>query len=121
MLQAAEKMIDEDAYIDVETCEKNSSFSGFEEDSADEIIYLPAIPSPDVPDEQPDKCLVSSSKLEDSNHSGSPSSMDAVQNGLVIPPASSPLEGKAVDFCNYTHFSSVLFCGSYYLFSVEIY
>ncbi|KAM0859487.1 hypothetical protein ACQ4PT_047160 [Festuca glaucescens] len=90
--KAAEKMIDEDAYIDVETCEKNSSFSGFEEDSADEIIYLPAIPSPDVPDEQPDKCLLSSSKLEDSNHSGSPSSMDAVHNGLVIPPASSPLE-----------------------------
>uniref|UniRef100_A0A453IP26 Uncharacterized protein n=3 Tax=Triticinae TaxID=1648030 RepID=A0A453IP26_AEGTS len=87
-----ELMIDQDAEIDVETCEKNSSFSDFE-DSADEIIYLPAIPSPDAPDEQPDKCLVSSSKLEDSNHSGSPpSSMDAVQNGLAIPPASSPLE-----------------------------
>uniref|UniRef100_A0ACD5XHR7 Uncharacterized protein n=1 Tax=Avena sativa TaxID=4498 RepID=A0ACD5XHR7_AVESA len=90
--KAAEMMIDEDADIDVETCEKNSSFSDFEEGSAEEVIYLPAIPSPDVPDEQPDKCLVSSSKLEDSNHSGSPSSMDAVQNGQAIPPASSPLE-----------------------------
>uniref|UniRef100_A0ACD5TVT9 Uncharacterized protein n=1 Tax=Avena sativa TaxID=4498 RepID=A0ACD5TVT9_AVESA len=97
--KAAEMMIDEDADIDVETCEKNSSFSDFEEGSAEEIIYLPVIPSPDVPDEQPDKCLVSSSKLEDSNHSGSPSSMDAVQNGQAIPPASSPLEGKAIDFC----------------------
>lgn len=84
--------INEDADIDIETKEKNSSFSDLEDDSVDEIIYLPAIPSPDTPDEQPDKCLVSSSKLEDSNHSGSPSSMDAVQNGQTIPPASSPLE-----------------------------
>ena len=101
MLQAQEMMIDENVDIDVETCENNSSFGDFEEDSADEIVYLPAIPSPDVPDEQPDKCLVSSSKLEDSNHSGSPSSMDAVQNGQVIPPAESPLEGKAIDFHNF--------------------
>jgi len=63
------------------------------EDSVDEILFLPAIPSPDVPDEQPEKCLGSSSKLEDSNHSGSPSSMDAVQGGQAIPLVSSPMEG----------------------------
>lgn len=91
--KAEELVIDENADIDVETFEKNSMFSDSEDDSMDEIIYLPAIPSPDdAPDEQPDKCLGSSSKLEDSNHSGSPSSMDAVQNGQAIPPASSPLE-----------------------------
>ncbi|GJN30650.1 hypothetical protein PR202_gb18975 [Eleusine coracana subsp. coracana] len=86
-----EVIIDENAEIDIETCEKNAVFSDLE-DSVDEIVHLPAIPSPDVPDEQPDKCLGSSSKLEDSNHSGSPSSMDAVQNGQAIPPASSPIE-----------------------------
>jgi COMPASS component SWD1 len=71
------------------------------EDSVDEIVYLPAVPSPDpdVPDEQPEKGLGSSSKLEDSNHSGSPSSMDAVQNGQAIPLASSPMEG--IHFYNF--------------------
>jgi COMPASS component SWD1 len=86
-------VIDEDADVDIETCEKNTVFSDVE-DSVDEICYLPAIPDPDSPDEQPEKCL-GSSKLEDSNQSGSPSSMDAVQNGQAIPPASSPMEGKA--------------------------
>ncbi|TVU47996.1 hypothetical protein EJB05_07615 [Eragrostis curvula] len=89
--KAEEVLIDENAEIDIDTCEKNVVFSDLE-DSGDEIVHLPAIPSPDAPDEQPDKCLGSSSKLEDSNHSGSPSSMDAVQNGQGIPPASSPME-----------------------------
>ena len=77
------------------------------EDSVDEIVHLPAIPSPDAPDEQPDKCLGSSSKLEDSNHSGSPSSMDAVQNGQAIPPALSPMEGKTIHM---PFLVSVVFC-----------
>ncbi|XP_062216500.1 protein RBL-like isoform X2 [Phragmites australis] len=89
--QAEEVVIDENADIDVETCKKNAMFSDVE-DSVDEIVFLPAVPSPDDPDEQLDKCLGSSSKLEDSNHSGSPSSMDAAQIGQVIPPASSPME-----------------------------
>ncbi|RCV45998.1 hypothetical protein SEVIR_9G501500v4 [Setaria viridis] len=89
--EAEEVVIDENAEIDIETYEKNAVFSDVE-DSVDEIVFLPAIPSPDAPDEQPEKCLGSSSKLEDSNHSGSPSSMDAVQNGQAIPQASSPME-----------------------------
>ena len=92
-------MIDENAEIDIETYEKNTVFSDVE-DSADEVVFLPAIPSPDVPDEQPEKCLGSSSKLEDSNHSGSPSSMDAVQNGQAVPQASSPMEGISIAFCH---------------------
>ena len=90
--------IDEDSDVDIETFEKNTMFSDVE-DSVDEILFLPAIPSPDVPDEQPEKCLGSSSKLEDSNHSGSPSSMDAVQGGQAIPLVSSPMEG--IHFCNF--------------------
>jgi COMPASS component SWD1 len=99
-------VIDENAEIDIETCEKNSVFSDVE-DSVDEIVFLPAVPSPDAPDEQPEKCLGSSSKLEDSNHSGSPSSMDAVQNGQAIPQASSPMEGIASLFCNVICFDSL--------------
>ncbi|CAL4892582.1 unnamed protein product [Urochloa decumbens] len=82
---------DEDADIDVETFDKNAMFSDVE-DSVDEIVYLPAIPSPDAPDEQTEKCLESSSKLEDSNHSGSPASMDAIQV-QANPLTSSPVEG----------------------------
>ncbi|CAN6212978.1 unnamed protein product [Urochloa humidicola] len=88
--EAEEEEIDEDADIDVETYEKNAMFSDVE-DSVDEIVFLPAIPSPDVPDEHPEKCLGSSSKL-DSNHSGSPPSMGAVPAGQAIAPASSPME-----------------------------
>ncbi|CAN6181058.1 unnamed protein product [Urochloa humidicola] len=85
-----EEEIDEDADIDIETYEKNAMFSDVE-DSVDEIVFLPAIRSPDVPDEHPEKCLGSSSKL-DSNHSGSSPSMGAVQAGQAIAPASSPME-----------------------------
>ncbi|CAN6202902.1 unnamed protein product [Urochloa humidicola] len=88
--EAEEVAIDEDADIDIETFEKNAMFSDAE-DSVDEIVFLPAIPSPDVPDEHAEKCLGSSSKL-DSNHSGSPSSMCAVQDGQAIALASSPME-----------------------------
>ncbi|KAG8095925.1 hypothetical protein GUJ93_ZPchr0013g36871 [Zizania palustris] len=86
-----EQLINEDGYIDIETYDKDSTFSDLD-DCEVELIYLAAIPIPDTPDEQPDKCLGSSSKLEDSNHSGSPFSLDAVQNGQTIPPASSPME-----------------------------
>jgi hypothetical protein len=82
------------------------------EDSVDEIVYLPAIPSPDAPDEQPDKCL-GSSKFEDSNHSGSPSSMDAVQNGQAIPPASSPMEGKSTHICHFLFQLFLIECNCY--------
>ncbi|KAL5210526.1 hypothetical protein ABZP36_006149 [Zizania latifolia] len=89
--KAEEQLINEDGYIDIETYDKDLTFSDLD-DCETELIYLAAIPIPDTPDEQPDKCLGSSSKLEDSNHSGSPFSLDAVQNGPAIPPASSPME-----------------------------
>lgn len=92
--KAEEQLVNEDEYVDIETYDKNSTFSDLDDSSSTtmELIYLAAIPIPDTPDEQPDKCLGSSSKLEDSNHSDSPSSLDAVQNGQAIPPASSPME-----------------------------
>ncbi|CAL5078031.1 unnamed protein product [Urochloa decumbens] len=88
--EVEEVAIDEDDDIDIETFEKNAMFSDVE-DSVDEIVFLSAIPSPDVPDEHPEKYLGSSSKL-DSNHSGSPSSMGAVQDGQATALASSPME-----------------------------
>ncbi|TVU16801.1 hypothetical protein EJB05_36956, partial [Eragrostis curvula] len=48
--KAQEANIDEDADIDIETYEKNTMFSDLE-DSVDEIVYLPSIPSPDALDE----------------------------------------------------------------------
>ncbi|TVU26358.1 hypothetical protein EJB05_28901, partial [Eragrostis curvula] len=45
-----EANIDEDADIDIETYEKNTMFSDLE-DSVDEIVYLPSIPSPDALDD----------------------------------------------------------------------
>lgn len=59
--------------------------------SGDEICFLPADPIPDVPEQQ-DKCVGSSSKLGESNQSGSPLSEEAGQNGQVNH-ESSPFEG----------------------------
>ncbi|XP_072974171.1 protein RBL [Typha angustifolia] len=94
LMPEAEKVkeldVNQDEEIDIVTVEKDSGFSD-SDTSQEELFFLPAIPSPDVLEQQ-DKCLGSSSKLEDSNHSGSPFSMEAVQNGQAIPAASSPLE-----------------------------
>ncbi|KAG1342041.1 hypothetical protein COCNU_05G002700 [Cocos nucifera] len=80
----------QDEEVDIVTIEKDSAFSDSEA-SRDELCFLPAIPLPDVPEQQ-DKCLGSSSKLEDSNHSGSPFSIEAAQNGQAMLPTSSPFE-----------------------------
>ncbi|XP_042443295.1 protein RBL-like [Zingiber officinale] len=82
--------INQDEEVDILTVEKDSSFSDSDA-SEDELIFLPVTPLPDVP-EQLDKCLGSSLKLEDSNHTSSPFSVEAAQNGQTILPASSPLE-----------------------------
>ncbi|OAY67613.1 Protein RBL [Ananas comosus] len=81
--------IDQDEEVDILAVEKDTAFSDSDA-SQEELIFLPAIPSPDEPEQQ-DKCIGSSSKLEDSNHSDSPFSVDAVQNP-AMPTASSPLE-----------------------------
>ncbi|KAG6490374.1 hypothetical protein ZIOFF_051670 [Zingiber officinale] len=77
--------INQDEEVDILTVEKDSSFSDSDA-SEDELVFLPVVP------EQLDKCLGSSLKLEDSNHTSSPVSVEAAQNGQTILPASSPLE-----------------------------
>ena len=91
-LQVKESDVNEDDEVDIVTLEKDSAFSDSDM-SQDELCFLPAIPSPDVPEQQ-DKGVESSSKLVDSNHSGSPLSEEAGPNGRATNHASSPLEGK---------------------------
>lgn len=76
--------------------EKDSAFSDSDA-SQEELCFLPAVPSPDVPEQQ-DKCVGSSSKLEESTRSRSPLSEEAEQNGQEINMASSPAEGKVSSF-----------------------
>ncbi|OVA01004.1 WD40 repeat [Macleaya cordata] len=82
--------VNEDEDVDILTVEKDSAFSDSDM-SEEELCFLPAVPSPDVPELQ-DKCVGSSSKLIDSNHSGSPLSDEAGQNGHAVNPESSPVE-----------------------------
>lgn len=83
-----ESDVDEDDEIDIMTAEKDTTFSDSDM-SEDEVLYLPVDISPDVPEEQ-DKCI----GMGDSNHSGSPLSEDAEQNGQVAKYASSPIDGN---------------------------
>ncbi|KAF8410155.1 hypothetical protein HHK36_002677 [Tetracentron sinense] len=84
-----ESYVDEDDEVDIETVEKDSAFSDSDL-SQEELCFLPAVPCPDVPEQQ-DKYVESSSKLVDSNHSGTPLSEEAGQNGQAMNPASSPI------------------------------
>ncbi|WCJ20738.1 hypothetical protein M5689_002952 [Euphorbia peplus] len=81
--------VNEDEEVDVVTVD-NDAFSDSDM-SQDELCFLPAVPCPDVSELQ-DKCVGSSSKLIDSNHSGSAFSDGAGQNGLATNHPSSPLE-----------------------------
>lgn len=96
-----ESDVNDDEEVDIVTVEKDA-FSDSDM-SQEELCFLPAIPCPDVPEQQ-DKCVGSSSKLMDSNHSGSPLSEGAGQNGVAVNHASSPLEGNLtfVTFICYT-------------------
>lgn len=87
-----ESDVNEDDEVDIMTFEKNSAFSDSDM-SQEELCFLPAIPSPDV-HEQQDKCVESSSKLVDSNQSGSPLSEEDGPNGRATNHASSPPEGN---------------------------
>lgn len=86
-----ESDVNEDDEVDIVTVDKNSAFSDSDM-SEEELCFLPAIPSPDVP-EAPEKCIESLSKLVDSNNSGSPLSEEGER---AINHASSPLEGKSL-------------------------
>ncbi|TXG48334.1 hypothetical protein EZV62_027628 [Acer yangbiense] len=81
--------VNEEDEVDIVTIDKDA-FSDSDM-SQEELCFLPAIPCPDVPEQQ-DKCVVSSSKLIDGNNSRSPLSEEAGQNGQAVNHASSPLE-----------------------------
>ncbi|GMH17533.1 hypothetical protein Nepgr_019374 [Nepenthes gracilis] len=83
--------INQDEEVDILSIEKDATFSDSDV-SQEELQFLPASPSPDVMEQQ-DKCVGSSSKLVDRNHSGSPLSAEAGQNGQAMNHASSPVEG----------------------------
>lgn len=91
-IQVKEPDVHEDDEVDVLTVERDSAFSDSDM-SQEELCFLPAVPCLDVPEQQ-DKCVGSCSKLPDGNHSGSPLSVEAGQNGNVSNHNSSPLEGK---------------------------
>ncbi|KAG0497051.1 hypothetical protein HPP92_001452 [Vanilla planifolia] len=82
--------VNEDVEVDVLTVEKDSAFSDSDA-SQEELCFLTAVPSPDVLEQQ-DKYLGSSTKVEESPHSGSPLSVDAAQNDLAMLPSSSPAD-----------------------------
>lgn len=90
-MQVKDSDVNEDDEVDIVTVDKDA-FSDSDM-SQEELCFLPAIPCPDVPEQQ-DKCGGSSSKLMDGNHSGSPLSEEAGLNGQAANHASSPLEGK---------------------------
>ncbi|XP_038694820.1 protein RBL-like isoform X2 [Tripterygium wilfordii] len=83
-----ESDVDEDDEIDIMTMD-NDDFSDSDM-SHEELCYLPASPCPDIPEHQ-DKFVGISSKLLDSNHSGSPFS-EAGQDDQAMNRATSPLE-----------------------------
>ncbi|KAF8377610.1 hypothetical protein HHK36_030992 [Tetracentron sinense] len=85
-----ESDVNEDDEVDIETVEKDSVFSDSDL-SQEELIFLPAVPCPDVP-EQHDNYAGLSSKLVERNHLGSPPSEEAGQNGQAMNPASSSIE-----------------------------
>ncbi|KAI3944956.1 hypothetical protein MKW92_051053 [Papaver armeniacum] len=81
--------VNEDEDVDILTMEKESALSDSDM-SQEELCFLPAVPSPDVLDLQ-DKYAGSSSKMIDSNHSGSPLSDEAGQDGHGVNLDSSPV------------------------------
>ncbi|XP_031383386.1 protein RBL [Punica granatum] len=85
-----ESDVNEDDPVDILNVEKDSAFSDSDM-SQEELCFLPAIPCPEVPEQQ-EKCVGSSSKLPDGNQSESPLSVEAGQNGHAANNASSPLE-----------------------------
>ena len=90
--QMKEPDVNEDEEVDIVNVEKDSAFSDSDA-SQDELCFLPAIPCPDIIEQQ-DKCIEISSKMIENNNSGSPPSEEAGVNGRTTNHASSPLEGN---------------------------
>lgn len=86
-----ESDVNEDDEVDIVTVEKDSAFSDSDM-SQEELCCLPAIPSPDAPEQQ-DKFAGSSSKLLDS---GSPLSEEGIQNGHATNNEPSPIEAPNI-------------------------
>lgn len=86
-----ESDVNQDEEIDIITVEDDSTFSDSDM-SQDELCFLPAIPCPDASELQ-DNGIGNSVKLADSNHSASPLSAEAEQNGQAMNHDSSPVEG----------------------------
>lgn len=82
--------VNEDEDVDIMTIEKDSAFSDSDM-SQEELCFLPAVPSPDEP-EQHETYVGSSSKILENNHYGSPLSAEVGQNGQASH-ATSPGEG----------------------------
>ncbi|KAJ8433937.1 hypothetical protein Cgig2_001866 [Carnegiea gigantea] len=89
--QVKESDVNQDEEIDIITVEEGSTFSDSDM-SQDELCFLPAIPCPDA-SELEDNGIGNSVKLADSNHSASPLSAEAGQNGQAMNHDSSPVEG----------------------------
>uniref|UniRef100_A0A7N0ZYC1 Uncharacterized protein n=1 Tax=Kalanchoe fedtschenkoi TaxID=63787 RepID=A0A7N0ZYC1_KALFE len=85
--------IDEDIEVDIMTMDKDSTFSDSDA-SQEELCFLPAMPSPDVVEPQ-EHGVVSISKMEESNISGSPFSENGEQNGHVTNNPGSPAEDES--------------------------
>lgn len=103
-IQVKEPDVHEDDEVDVLTVERDSAFSDSDM-SQEELCFLPAVPCLDGPEQQ-DKCVGSYSKLPDGNHSGSPLSVEAGQNGNGSNHNSSPLE-REFSFSCLLYFPSV--------------
>lgn len=86
-----ESDVNQDQEIDIITVENDSTFSDSDM-SQEELCFLPAIPCPDASELQ-DNGIGNSVKLADSNHSASPLSAEAGQNGQAMNHDSSPVEG----------------------------
>ncbi|MCL7025047.1 hypothetical protein MKW94_028695 [Papaver nudicaule] len=82
--------VNEDEDVDILTVEKESALSDSDM-SEEELCFLPAVPSPDVLELQ-DKYVGGSSKMIDSNQSGSPLSDEAGQDANGVNLDSSPVD-----------------------------
>ncbi|CAH9117785.1 unnamed protein product [Cuscuta epithymum] len=88
--KAKEPDVNEDEEVDIVTVERDTTFSD-SDISQDEVLFLPVDPTPDHLEQQ-DKCVSSTSKLADSNQSGSPHSEKAERNGQTANHEASPSE-----------------------------
>nr|KYP55013.1 Retinoblastoma-binding protein 5 [Cajanus cajan] len=85
--------VNEDEEVDIIAVEKDATFSDSDM-SQEELCFLPATPTRDAPEQQ-EKGVETSSKLLDTNNTGSPLSEEAGPNGHITNHASSPLEDDA--------------------------